>query len=123
MMQLQLTNTRSAGLGPLPQWRSEVFQTSDRRRINPLFPGFLKWTLQSLNLYMSTDLKRGVFQSKKKTKKKKQKQTNKEKTTTKKKRMANGVHPDETDLDIHCVRRYLFWSAGLKGFSKLKGFC
>ena len=37
-----------------------------------------------------------------------------------KKRMANSVDPDETacyeqsDLDLHCLHRYLFWSAGLK---------
>ena len=38
-----------------------------------------------------------------------------------KSRMANSVDPDETardepsHLDIHCLHRYLLWSAGLKG--------
>ena len=38
--------------------------------------------------------------------------------------MANSVDPDETahyepsHLDLHCLHRYLFWSAGLKGFSE-----
>ena len=38
-----------------------------------------------------------------------------------KNRMANNVNPDETaldepsDLDLHCLHRYLFWSARLKG--------
>ena len=37
--------------------------------------------------------------------------------------MANSVDPDETaydemsHLDLHCLHRYLFWSAGLKGLT------
>ena len=40
-----------------------------------------------------------------------------------KNRMANSVDPDETahyepsHLDLHCLLRYLFWSAGLKGLN------
>ena len=36
--------------------------------------------------------------------------------------MANNVDPDEkaryepSYLDLHCLHRYSFWSAGLKGF-------
>ena len=39
--------------------------------------------------------------------------------------MANSVDPDETarykpsHLNLHCLHRYLFWSAGLKGFKSL----
>ena len=35
-------------------------------------------------------------------------------------RMANSVDPDETaryessHLDLHCLQRYLYWSAGIK---------
>ena len=35
--------------------------------------------------------------------------------------MANSVDPDETaryepsHLDLHCLQRYLYWSAGMKG--------
>ena len=38
--------------------------------------------------------------------------------------MANSVDPDETaryepsQQDLHCLHRYLFWSAGLKGFTR-----
>ena len=37
--------------------------------------------------------------------------------------MANSVHPDETahyepsHLDLHCLQRYLCWSAGMKGLT------
>ena len=40
-----------------------------------------------------------------------------------KNRMANSVDPDETThyemshLDLHCLQRCLFWSAGMKVFS------
>ena len=40
---------------------------------------------------------------------------------TKQNRMANSVDPDETahyepsHLDLHCLYKYLFWSARLKG--------
>ena len=36
-------------------------------------------------------------------------------------RMANSVDPDEmasnepSHLDLHCLQRYLYWSAGMKG--------
>ena len=34
-------------------------------------------------------------------------------------RMANSVDPDETakpsHLDLHCLQKYLCWSAGMKG--------
>ena len=39
-----------------------------------------------------------------------------------KNRMADSVDPDEmahyeqSHLDLHCLHRYWFWSAGLKGF-------
>ena len=39
-------------------------------------------------------------------------------------RIANSVDPDETfhykpsHLDLHCLPRYLFWSAGLKGLTR-----
>ena len=69
---------------------------------NPFIPEFLV-TLPSLNLGMFTDAKIW-FQSKIRN------------------RMANSVGPDETPryepshLDLHCLHRYLFCFAGLKGF-------
>ena len=39
-------------------------------------------------------------------------------------RIANSVDPDETaryepsHLDLHCLQRYLYWSAGLKGLNE-----
>ena len=39
--------------------------------------------------------------------------------------MANSVDPDETacyelsHLDLHCLRKYLCWSTGLKGLNKV----
>ena len=47
----------------------------------------------------------------------------KKKKKEEKERKANSVDPDETaryepsHLDQHCLLRYLFWSAGLKGFN------
>ena len=64
--------------------------------------GFLKWTLPSLNLDISTESKRG-FNLKSKN------------------RMANSVDLDVTarhepsHLDQHYLHKYLFWSTGLKG--------
>ena len=76
--------------------------------INPFIPEFLKWTLLSLNLDISTDAKRGLSQ----------KQKN---------RMANSVDADDMacykpshlDLHVHCLHRYLFWSARLKGLVRI----
>ena len=68
---------------------------------NSFIPEFLKWTLPSLNLELSTDVNVG-FSVKSKIKK------------------PNNVDPDETahyepsQLDLHCFHRCLFWSAGLK---------
>ena len=42
--------------------------------------------------------------------------------------MANSLDPDETahnepsHLDLHCLHRYLFWSAGPKGLMKNWGY-
>ena len=72
------------------------FQT---RKFNNSLPEYLNWTLPSLNLTMSA----GGFQSKIET------------------RMTNSVDPDETarhepsHQDLHCLQRYLLWSARLKG--------
>ena len=39
--------------------------------------------------------------------------------------MANSVDPDETahyepsDLELHCLQRYLYWSAGMKRFNPM----
>ena len=67
---------------------------------NPFIPEFLEWTVLSLNFDMSTD----ACQSKIKN------------------IMANSVDPDEmahyepSHLELHCLQRYLLWSARLKGF-------
>ena len=79
---------------------------------NSFTPKFLKRTLLSLNLDMSIRANRGSC-----LKLKKKKKT----TTTKKKqtRMANSVDSNETShlepshLNLHCLNRCLFWSAGL----------
>ena len=56
------------------------------------------WTLPSKNLWTSTGANRGFSLKKKKNRK------------------ANRVDPDKTScLDLHCLHRYLFWSARLKG--------
>ena len=80
---------------------------SDTLVINHFIFEFLKWTLPSLNLNMSTDANRGFnLKSKKKKKKKKEKI------------MANSVGHNETvpressHLDLHCLHSYL-WFAGL----------
>ena len=40
--------------------------------------------------------------------------------------MANSSDPDEaarySHLDLHCLHRYLFWSAGLKGLTAYHAF-
>ena len=70
--------------------------------INPFIPEFLKWTLPSLNLDMSTASNRGF-------------------SVKIENRLANHVDPDEmalyelSHLDLHCLHRHPFWSARLKG--------
>ena len=70
--------------------------------LKPFTPVFHKWTFPSSNLDMSTASNRG-FNKKSKI------------------RMANSVDPDETaryepsHLDLHCLHRYQFRSAGKKG--------
>ena len=76
-------------------WKSPL------RAQNPFIPEFL-WTLSSLNFHMTIDIK-WWFQSKIEN------------------IMANSVGHDETarnepsHQDLHCLHRYLFWSARLNG--------
>ena len=77
----------------LEEGSSQIFS------LNPFIPQFLKWTLPSLNLDMSTVAKKG-FHSK-----------------IKKNRVANSVDPDETacyelsHLDLHCLHpQFLKWT-------------
>ena len=66
--------------------------------LNPFTLEFTKWTLQSPNLITSIVANRGFS-----------KKIND--------RIATGVELDETyksHLDLHCLQRYLFWSAGMK---------
>ena len=79
------------------------------RHINPFTPEFITWTLPSPNLDTSIVANRG-FNLKKFIN-----------------RMANSVDPDETAhyeptahyeqscLNLHCLQRYLYWSADMKG--------
>ena len=75
--------------------------------LNHSIPGFLKWTLPCLNFDISTNAKKRF-------------------NTKIKYRIANSVDPDETaryepsHLDLHCLHRHLFWSAGLKGLDNDK---
>ena len=68
---------------------------------DPIIPEFLKWTFPQLNLDMIPDVNRGFNMKYKK-----------------KNRIANKIDPDEkalyepSHLDLHCLYRYLFWSAG-----------
>ena len=66
-----------------------------RELIKHLFiPEFLKWTLPFLNLVKSTDENKGQLKIKN--------------------RMANSVDPEQSHLDLHCLCKYMYWSAGLK---------
>ena len=71
---------------------------------NPFSRDFLKWTLPSLNLDMSTNTNRRFRLKSKNT-------------------IANSIDPDEkahykpSHLDLHCLHRYLFWSTELKGLT------
>ena len=72
--------------------------------LNPLISEFLRWTLPSLNLGMSTDANRDFSQTKKKKKKKKKKQN------------GNSINSDET-VRLHLHR--LFRPQGYKTFFML----
>ena len=72
--------------------------------INPFTPELLKWIVPSLYLGMSF-IANGV-------------------SVKNKNRMENGIDPDEiahyesSHLDLHCLQRYLVWSAELKGLTE-----
>ena len=71
--------------------------------LNRFTPEFLKWTLPSLKFGMFIIASRVLAK--------------------KENRMANNVDQDETanyepsHLDLRCFKRYMFWSAGLKGLT------
>ena len=75
-------------------------------RVQPFHPWVSEMDSSSLNLNKSTDENTGSIQDKIK-------------------QNINGVDPDETarhepsHLDLHCLHRCLFWSAGLKGLKYL----
>ena len=64
-----------------------------QKYINTFIPQFLKWTIPSLNLDMSTASNRSFSV------------------------MANSVFTDEEPsyLDLDCSHKFLFWATGLKG--------
>ena len=67
--------------------------------LNSFTPEFLKWTLLSLNLVISTFEKKDASQK-----------SNAEWQTS--------VDPDQTPhLDLHCLHKYLFCSIELKGLN------
>ena len=89
--------------------QNDVCMLTDTYAGKTLSPKFLKWTWLSLNLDASIVANSDVCQKKKKNKKKN--------------RMAKSVDPNEmacykpSHLNVHCLLRFSFWSARLKGLA------